>query len=194
MSVDLTKCRVSKSGNIITPKARLSFPQMFTAKTPPGSDKAKFGCTLLIPPTADISLLIEAAKKCATEKWGAELPKKLKSPFLKAEDYEYEGYEQGWVVLRPTSLQKPGLVDASGNNVDEESQVYPGRWCVASLRPFAYDTNGNRGVSFGLQNVQLLDHDEPIGGRARAEDEFEPVATAEAGAAGGKASADSVFG
>jgi hypothetical protein len=190
MTIDLTKCRVSKSGNIITPKGRLSFPQLFVAKSAPGSDKAKFGCSILLPPTADIGLLKQAAEKCAKEKWGEKMPSKLKTPFLKAEDYEYEGYEQGWVLLRPTSLTKPGIVDAAGNNVDEDSQVYPGRWAVLSLRPFAYDSNGNRGVSFGLQNVQLLDHDEPIGGRARAEDEFEPVADP----AVGKQAADSVFG
>ena len=52
-----------------------------------------------------------------------------------------------------------------------------------------YDTNGNKGVSFGLQNVQILDNDEAWGGtRARAEDEFEPVESA-AGATKG----DSIF-
>lgn len=194
MATDFTKARLSKSGNLITPKARMSFPTLFTAKAAKGSDKEKYSLSLLIPPTADISLLIEAVKKVATEKWGEKLPAKLKSPFLKAEDYEYEGYEAGWVLVRCTSLQKPGLVDATGGNVDEEREAYPGRWCVASLRPFAYDNSGNRGVSFGLQNVQLLDHDEPIGGRARAEDEFEPVDVPVDAATGNKQSADSVFG
>lgn len=190
---DFTKCRVTASGNIVTPKARISFPQLFTAKAPPGSDKAKFSVSLLIPANHDLSLLKQAAEKCAKEKWGDKLPAKLKNPFLKAEDFEYEGYEAGWTLLRATSMSKPGMVDAAANNVDEESQVYPGRWCVASLRPFAYDTNGNRGVSFGLQNIQLLDHDDPIGGRARAENEFEAV-DVPASADGKKQSADSVFG
>jgi hypothetical protein len=193
MSVDLNKCRVSKSGNIITPKGRLSFPQLFVAKKAPGADKEKFGVSLLIPPTADLSLLVQAVKDCAKEKWGDKQPAKLKSPFLKAEDYDREGYEKGWILIRPTSITKPGVVDATGANVVDESQVYPGRWASLSLRPFAYDTNGNRGVSLGMQNVQLLDHDEPIGGRARAEDEFEPVGDV-AAASGGAASADSVFG
>lgn len=190
--VDFTKCRVSKSGNIITPKAKLSFPQLFTAKKAPGAEKEKFSLSLLIPKTSDISLLKKAAEEAAREKWGDKLPSKLKSPFLKAEDYEYEGYDDSVVLVRATGLQKPGLVNAAGENVSEESEVYPGRWCVASLRAFAYDTNGNRGVAFGLQNVQLLDHDEPIGGRARAEDEFEAVETA-SDPAGKKSSADSVF-
>ncbi len=48
-------------------------------------------------------------------------------------------------------------------------------------------------MSFGLQNVQMLEHDEPIGGRARAESEFEQVDTVES-SSGSKQSADSVFG
>lgn len=193
MTIDLNKCRVSKSGNIITPKGRLSFCAQLLAPKADKKGKLKFGTSLLIPPTANIDLLIEAAKKCATEKFGAELPKKLKSPFLKAEDYDYEGYEPGWILLRPTAIQKPGIVDANGSNVDEESQIYPGRWASLSLRPFAYDTDGNRGVSFGLQNVQLLDNDTNIAGRVSAEDEFEPVEAA-ADPAAGKKAADSVFG
>jgi Protein of unknown function (DUF2815) len=37
--------------------------------------------------------------------------------------------------------------------------------------------SGNRGVSFGLNNVQLLRDDESLGGNRRSADtEFEPVA------------------
>lgn len=188
---DFTKARISKSGNLITPKGRLSFCQILTAK-PNKRGKDMFGTSILIPGTSDIGLLIEATKKCAAEKWGNALPKNLKSPFLKAGEFEYEGYEDGWTLLRPTAIQKPGVVNAAGENVDESSEIYPGRWAILSLRPFAYDVDGNRGVSFGLQNVQLLDHDTNLAGRTRAEDEFEPVDTTSV--AGEKQSADSVFG
>lgn len=175
MAIDFKKCRETKSGNVVTPKARMSFPSLFTPRTPPGSDKAKYQLSLLIPADCDISLLKQAAQKAAKEKWGDKMPKQLKSPFLDAGDHEYEGYVAGMVLIRANSLQKPGVINAAGEHVTDESEVYPGRWCCASLRAFAYDTSGNRGVAFGLQNVQLLDHDEPIGGRSRAEDDFEPV-------------------
>lgn len=190
---DLTKCRVSKSGNIITAKGRLSFCAQLTEAKADKKGKLKFGTSFLLPPTADLSILRKAAEDCAKEKWGDKLPAKLKSPFLKAEEYEYEGYEEGWILIRPSSIQKPGIVDASGKNVDDDSDVYPGRWAALSLRPFTYDVDGNRGVAFGLQNVQLLDHDTNIAGRTRAEDEFEAV-DVPANADGSKKSADSVFG
>lgn len=179
MTIDFKACRTSKAGNIITPKCRMSFPVLFDPKAPPNSGdnaKKRFSIALLIPPGCDLTLLKENAKQAAIENWGEnKIPGNLKSPFLDAGKYEYNGYEDGWVLLRPTTLNKPGLVNAKGENVTDESEVYPGRWCVASLRAYAYDVSGNRGISFGLQNIQLLDHDEPLGGRARAEDEFAPV-------------------
>lgn len=188
--INFKTCRLTKTGNIITPKCRLSFPNLLEARTPPGSDKAKFSVSMLIPPDADIALLKKAAAEAAKEKWGDKLPNKMKSPFLDAGDHEYEGYIAGWLLLRASSIQKPGIVNARGEPVSDDAEVYPGRWACVSLRPFCYDTNGNRGVSFGLQNVQLLDHDEPIGGRARAEDEFEAVGDAEVGAV---ESSDDIF-
>jgi Protein of unknown function (DUF2815) len=46
----------------------------------------------------------------------------------------------------------------------DASEVYGGRWCVATLRPYAYNAKQNKGVALGLQRVQLLQHDDRIGG------------------------------
>ena len=47
--------------------------------------------------------------------------------------------------------------------------------CARALRPFSYDINGSRGVSFALQNVQKLRDGERIDGRLRPEDEFDAI-------------------
>jgi hypothetical protein len=176
-TIDFKTCRASKAGNIITPKCRMSFPVLFDPQTPPNqpTGKKRYSVALLIPSGCDLTLLKEAAKAAAKEQWGEKVPQNVKNPLLDAGKYTYNGYEEGMTLLRPTTLNKPGIVNAKGENVTDESEVYPGRWCVASLRAYAYDVSGNRGISFGLQNIQLLDHDEPLGGRARAEDEFAPV-------------------
>lgn len=192
MSIDFKTCRESKAGNIITPKCRMSFPVLLEPQYPPNmtTGKKRYSIALLIPEGCDLTLLKNEATKAAKEKWGDKIPANMKTPFLDAGKYEYNGYTAGATLLRPTTLNKPGLVNAKGENVTDEQEIYPGRWCVASLRAYAYDVSGNRGVSFGLQNIQLLDHDEPLGGRARAEDEFAPVE----GTDGAKpASADGLF-
>jgi hypothetical protein len=63
------------------------------------------------------------------------------------------------------------------------------------VQAYGYDKAGNKGVSLGLINVQLLDNDDELvvgGGRVNAESEFEAVEAVEgAGSEGG--SSDSMF-
>lgn len=198
-------CVKTDSGNIRTPLCRLTFANLFVARAPkndPGKE-AKFSTGVLIPPGTDLSLLAKMAEDTARAKWGDKTPGKLKSPFLKAGEYEYDGYAEGWTLIRASSKQKPGIVGPDAQAVDDERQVYPGRWAFVTLSAFAYENSGNRGVSFGLRNVQLVHHDNPLGGgAARAEDEFKPVEGASGpassmfggGAEPAKAPASSMFG
>lgn len=179
----LLTARPAKEGkNILSPIARMSFPNLFTAragKNAKEGDKKKFGVTLLIPPQCDISLLKEAAKDAIIAEWGSKWQDmKLRSPFIKAETINYEGYEKGWTVIRASCLSKPRVVITENDaftRLDEENPevVYPGRWCTVSLNTFTFNINGNKGVSFGLNNVMVLYHEESLGGRMKPEDEFE---------------------
>jgi len=196
MPIDFKKCREAKGGNIITPKARMSFPALFAPQRKAADKEPTYQVSLVIPPDADISLLKKAAEKVAKEKWGTDLPKKLRSPFLEAAELDRAEYEAGWIVIRADTKSKPGVVDARGQSVENAEEVYAGRWCVASLAAYAYPSiqGGLPGVKFYLQNVQVLDHDEPWAGRrSKPEDDFEPVETEET-KAGGEGSAESLFG
>ncbi len=184
--------KVMRSGNQRTPKGRLSYPYLLApnpkAKTKDG--KLKYTCSLVIPPGSDMTTMKLAAAECAKEKWGEKVTTmKLKSPFLDAE--EKMGPEwKGWTVIRVSTTNQPGVVGPN-NSPDgiEPKDIYPGRWAYLTLNPGDYDVDGNRGVSFFLNNVQLLDHDEPIAGRPRATDDFEAVAEDMS-----KESAGSIFG
>lgn len=183
------------TGNLHTPKCRIAWNSLFTPKAMKGAspDTAKYDITLLIPKTANIDVLKAAAAEVAKEKFGDKV-KGIRSPFRKtdekdnladiAEDFPY------YITAR--SKDRPGIVGPNGKRVDDPEQVYAGRWAKASIQAFAYDNAGNKGASFGLQNVQLLDHDEPLaigGSRVAAESEFEAVA----GAGDDSKSSDSVF-
>ena len=99
-------------------------------------------------------------------------PKNLRSPFRDQGDRELEGYVEGCVFINASSLQKPGLVDRQRQDIIDETEFYPGCYARATLRAFAYDNNGNKGVAFGLNNVQKLRDGDPLGGRTRAQDDF----------------------
>ena len=185
------------AGTFFTPVGKLSFPTLLVPRAmagAPADAEKKYSTTLLIPPKADISALKAAAAAAAKEKFGDNMPKKLKSPFLDVSDMEgdrgktYADEFDGWVAIRLTSKRKPEVVNARLMSVTDENEIYAGRWAKISVRAFAYDMQGNKGVSFGMNNVQLLDHDTPIAGSAvRAQDEFEAVEVAES------SSADDVF-
>jgi hypothetical protein len=75
-----------------------------------------------------------------------------------------------------SSKAKPGVVDADVSPIMEQSEVYSGCYARVSLRAFAFSNSGNKGVSFGLGNVQKLADGDSLGGsRARAEDDFTPI-------------------
>lgn len=196
MANDNKAYKHEKTGNLMTPKCRIAWPELFVPKGMKGepADKAKHQITLLIPKDADISVLKTAAAEAATEKFGKKTSG-LRSPFRKTEEKDNlaELAEDFPYYITARSKDRPGVVGPSGKPVDDPEQVYSGRWAKVSLQVFGYDTAGNKGVSFGLQNVQLLDHDEPLaigGGRVSAEAEFEAV---EGVAGNDAASADELF-
>jgi len=183
--------RKANNGNNVVVFGRMSWPKLFTAsvnKADLGKENAqkKYSLNLLIPPSADLKYLKERCQEVAKERWGDKLATmKLKTPFLKAEDYKYEGHLPGWTYLRLSAISKPQVVEAKDGaliriNEDDPEIVYSGRWAQVTVNPFAYpkagaQSLGNNGVSIGLNNVLLLNHDEGLGGRMKAEDEFEAV-------------------
>lgn len=190
--------------NILTPEFRVSFPFLFRPQKPmqAGQDP-KYSVVMLFPPGADLSALQKAALDAITEKYGTDREKwpKLKTPFRDQGEKTQEGYVKGAIFITATSKLKPGLVDAQVNPILDETQFYAGCYAKATVRVFLYETKGenggvlNRGVSFGLQNVQKTRDGESLSSRVAPEKEFEPIADAgEAGDQGDAQDAANFFG
>lgn len=183
------------ANNVMTPQFRVSFPNVFRPGRPMQEGaEPKYGVAMLFPKGADLSKLKAAAQAACVEMWGADQakwPKNLRSPFRDQGEKapEWAGYEPGAIFVTATSKTRPGLVDAQVQDIIEEKDFYPGCYARATVNAFCYDKAGNRGVSFGLNNVQKLADGEPLGGRTRATDDFEAVADDMS-----KESAGSIFG
>ena len=67
----------------------------------------------------------------------------------------------------------PGIVDADRNPIMDRSEVYSGVYGRASINLYAFNSNGNRGIACGLNNLQKIRDGEPLGGKPRAEDDFD---------------------
>lgn len=197
-----------KNGNNILVFARMTWPKLFTSsvsKADQGKENAqkKYYLNLLVPPQSDLKFLKSECQRVAFERWGEDKAKtmKIKNPFLKAEDYKYEGHLPGWTFLRLSAISKPQLVELKNGTFiriaeDDPEVVYGGRWAQVTVNPFAYpkagaQSLGTNGISLGLNNVLLLNHDEGLGGRMKAEDEFE-APEGDFGSAGGD-TVDSLF-
>lgn len=172
-----------KGTNIITGCVRLAYQTVMEPKVSDISDDKtpKYTAVLLFEPSdPTIPLMKAAMKEAATDFFGAEkIPAGLRSPIRdgkeKAGDYPF--YE-GMLFVSTTSKNKPGVVDQRNKAVTDVDDIYSGCWVRAEINCFAYDKKGNKGVSFGLNNVQKLGDDEHFGGRRPAEQVFTPVVDA----------------
>jgi len=170
--------------NVLTPEFRAAYISVFTAKASKNPDgtmsKAKFSIRACFPPKTDLSELRNQASFAATDEWGDKLPKNMRSPFRRNEELEnpVAGIGDDWIIMTfsANADRRPGIVDAKLQDIIDDAEVYSGAWFRAQVRAFAYDMSGNKGVSFGLQNVQKLRNDDPLaGGRTPASKAFTAV-------------------
>lgn len=97
----------------------------------------------------------------------------LKTPLRDgdAERPDDEAYANSYFV-NANSGTAPGIVDADRNPILERSEVYSGVYGRASINFYAFNSNGNKGIACGLNNLQKIRDGEPLGGKSRAEDDF----------------------
>ena len=97
----------------------------------------------------------------------------LKTPLRDgdAERPDDEAYTNSYFI-NANSGTAPGIVDADRNPILERSEVYSGVYGRASINFYAFNSNGNKGIACGLNNLQKIRDGEPLGGKSRAEDDF----------------------
>ena len=143
----------------------------------------KYSVSLIIPKSDTKTLeKIRAAIQAAYEEGqsklkgnGRSIPalSALKTPLRDgdAERPDDEAYANSYFV-NANSGTAPGIVDADRNPILERSEVYSGVYGRASINFYAFNSNGNKGIACGLNNLQKIRDGEPLGGKSRAEDDF----------------------
>ncbi len=163
---------------VVTGMVRFSYANVWEPQSVNDSDSKKYSVSLIIPKddkkTIDaINKAIEIAKQEGKAKFGGRIPANLKLPLRDGdlERPEDEAYKNSYFLNANSSL-KPGIVDAKVKPILDQSEFYSGCYGRASIVFYAYD-NGSKGIACGLQNLQKLKDGEPLGGRSKAEDDFE---------------------
>ena len=82
-----------------------------------------------------------------------------------------EAYADSYFI-NANSATAPGIVDADRNPILTRSEVYSGVYGRASISFYAFNSNGNKGIACGLNNLQKVRDGEPLGGKVSAESDF----------------------
>lgn len=173
-----TKDAKKKSSQILTPVFRVSFPAVFQPRAAVEGQEKKYSITMLFDKKTDITALKQAVFAAVVEKWGADKtkwPKNLRMPFRDGSEKDYDGYEN-CIFVSASSKMKPGLVDQSVQPIISPEEFYGGCYARATVSAFAYDVSGNRGVSFGLRNIQKERDGGPFSGRNAPGKDFDAIA------------------
>ena len=167
---------------ITGPDTRWSYANIWEAKSINGGTP-KFSVSLIIPKSdtrtvSKIKAAIEAAFHEGEAKLkgsGKTVPplSAIKAPLRNgdAERPDDPAYANAFFI-NANSPNAPGIVDANLQPILDHSEVYSGVYGRASISFFAFNSNGNRGIACGLNNLQKIRDGEPLGGKTRAEDDF----------------------
>lgn len=174
-----------RSEDFKTPKARLSFPNLFKAQEIDG--KQKFGCVLLFPKTSDMSPVKDAVLEAATKAWGDKAKDRLakgliKNPILdgdgpqglnKRTGERHAGYEGCWFIRATSNADRPPRMFNKRAQPAVRDDFYAGCFVYAVVNAFTWsDDRNGAGVSFGLTYVQVAGDGEALGGGAPPADKF----------------------
>lgn len=169
---------------VITGEVRLSYANLWEPKSINGG-APKYSVSLIIPKSDKRTLdKIKAAIQAAYTEGEGKLKGNgktvpalaaLKTPLRDgdAERPDDEAYADSYFV-NANSGTAPGIVDNSQEPqpITVRSEIYSGVYARASVNFYAFNSNGNRGIACGLNNIQKLRDGEPLGGKSRAEDDF----------------------
>ncbi len=168
--------------NLVTGKVRFSYVSVFEPRVTPNGDE-KYSATLLIPKSdtntyqAIMNELNKTLQDAVADTFKGVMPASPKFPIYDGDGLRPSGEPFGaeckghWVITA-NSNSAPEVVDANVNPIISKSEFYSGCYGRASLRFYAYNQNGNKGVGCGLGNVQKLEDGQPLDGRTTAAEDF----------------------
>lgn len=167
---------------ITGPNTRWSYANVWEPKSINGG-APKYSVSLIIPKSDKVTVeKIKKAIQAAYEEGQGKLKGNgktvpalsvLKTPLCDGdlERPDDEAYANSYFI-NANSATAPGIVDVDRNTIIDRSEVYSGVYGRASINLYAFNSNGNKGIACGLNNLQKIKDGEPLGGKSRAEDDF----------------------
>lgn len=166
---------------VVTGTVRLSYEHVWEPASINGGEE-KYSASLIIPKSDKatvnaIQKAVDAAIEEGLAKFGGKKPNNaaIKLPLRDGDaEREDEAY-QGSFFLNANSRTAPQVVDRSVQPILDRNEVYSGCYIRASITFYAFNSNGNKGVACGLNNIQKIRDGESLGGHANAAEDFTTV-------------------
>lgn len=167
---------------ITGPKTRWSYANVWEPKSINGGTP-KYSVSLIIPKSDTKTIAkIQAAIQAAYEEGQGKLKGNgrtvpalsvLKTPLRDGDTERPDdpAYADSYFI-NTNSSAAPGIVDVDRQPIIDRSEVYSGVYGRASINFYAFNSNGNKGIACGLNNLQKIKDGEALGGKSRAEDDF----------------------
>ena len=166
---------------VVTGTVRLSYEHVWEPASIHGGEE-KYSASLIIPKSDKatvnaIQKAVDAAIEEGLAKFGGKKPNKaaIKLPLRDGDaEREDEAYQNSFFV-NANSRTAPQVVDRSVQPILDRNEVYSGCYIRASITFYAFNSNGNKGVACGLNNIQKIRDGESLGGHANAAEDFTTV-------------------
>ena len=166
---------------VVTGTVRLSYEHVWEPASINGGEE-KYSASLIIPKSDKatvnaIQKAVDAAIEEGLAKFGGKKPNKaaIKLPLRDGDvEREDEAYQNSFFV-NANSRTAPQIVDRSVQPILDRSEIYSGCYIRASISFYAFNSNGNKGIACGLNNIQKIRDGEPLGGHANAAEDFTTV-------------------
>ncbi|WP_026524746.1 DUF2815 family protein [Butyrivibrio sp. MB2005] len=177
-----------KTKVVTGPETRFSYANVWEPKPSLNGGKPKYSVSLIIKKSDTKTInAINAAIQAAYEEGETKLKGNAKvAPALEGirtplrdgdTDRPGDAAYAGCYFINANSDTAPGIVDAQCNQIIDRSECYSGVYGRASINFYAYNTNGNKGIAAGLNNLQVLKKGESLGGKSSAESDFAEFVT-----------------
>ena len=175
--------KINNPTKVITgPNTRWSYANVWQPKSINGG-APKYSVSLIIPKSDTVTVeKVKAAIQAAYEEGESKLKGNgktvpalsvIKTPLRDGDTERPDdpAYANAYFI-NANSATAPGIVDADRQPIIDTSEVYSGVYGRASINFYAFNSNGNKGIACGLNNLQKIRDGEPLGGKSRAEDDF----------------------
>lgn len=168
--------------NLVTGKVRFSYVSVFEPRAVNGGDE-KYSITLLIPKSDNdtyqriMNEINKVLQENIADTFKGVMPANPNLPIYDGDGLRPGGEPfgpecKGCWVMSAKSNSAPEVVDANCQPILSKNEFYSGCYGRASIRFYAYNQNGNKGIGCGLGNVQKLEDGQPLDGRTTAAEDF----------------------